>query len=513
MEGNEKQKKTKKDNGTTGFVKVEVVKEFFQKQFGPFKGGHFFILGIVVIILIIGLALNKNSVSKGEYPEYSMVYQNADGELKVIAKNQKEGIKISSDSETRDVIYANKTNRYILFEKNNSLYLYDSKKKDDTTKILSDVVGAYFTPNDKYVVALDTEGHMYSYNYKKDKEKLDSDVTSIKDCTDTKVLYVKDGSLYIRSLNAKKDDKVKIEDSGVFYASISEDGKRVVYITEKDKDLKYYIIGNGKTDKIDSDVVEYYCDTTCKHMYYVTNDSESKLYYYNGKEGEKVASDVYEIVDVDVLNKQVVYAKEDDKEFTLYYKKAVKGDEVKIDDSLEKLTSAYIYNGKGIYYINDDSELKYAKINGSKIGDVKTVVEDAIDGVIAYKKGIILVADTDKRSNGDLYFVSGSKGKKVDSDVYSSYLKVSINGNRVFYLKDYSSNSGDLYTTTGGKGKKIDSDVYRYVYVNDKTVYYLKDFSSSKKYGDMYLYNGSKGKKVVEDVTSMATNKNYYKVK
>ena len=248
-------------------------------------------------------------------------------------------------------------------------------------------------------------------------------------------------------------------------------------------------------------------------MYYVTNDSESKLYYYNGKEGEKVASDVYEIVDVDVLNKQVVYAKEDDKEFTLYYKKAVKGDEVKIDDSLEKLTSAYIYNGKGIYYINDDSELKYAKINGSKIGDVKTVVEDAIDGIIAYKKGIILVADTDKRSNGDLYFVSGSKGKKVDSDVYSSYLKVSINGNRVFYLKDYSSNSGDLYTTTGGKGKKIDSDVYRYVYVNDKTVYYLKDFSSSKKYGDMYLYNGSKGKKVVEDVTSMATNKNYYKVK
>ena len=63
MEGNEKQKKTKKDNGTTGFVKVEVVKEFFQKQFGPFKGGHFFILGIVVIILIIGLALNKNSVN------------------------------------------------------------------------------------------------------------------------------------------------------------------------------------------------------------------------------------------------------------------------------------------------------------------------------------------------------------------------------------------------------------------------------------------------------------------
>ena len=112
-----------------------------------------------------------------------------------------------------------------------------------------------------------------------------------------------------------------------------------------------------------------------------------------------------------------------------------------------------------------------------------------------------------------MYFVSGSKGKKVDSDVYSSYLKVSINGNRVFYLKDYSSNSGDLYTSTGGKGKKIDSDVYRYVYVNDKTVYYLKDFSSSKKYGDMYLYNGSKGKKVVEDVTSMATNKNYYKVK
>lgn len=509
MEGNEQEKKAKKDMK----VNFLVVKEFSQKQFGPFKGGHFFIIGIVIIVLAFLFVVNKNNAGNGEYPEYSMVYQNADGELLVTNKSQKEGIKISSDSETRDVVYANKTNRYILFEKNNALYLYNSKKKDDTTKILSDLSVAYFTPNDKYIVAVDSDGNLYSYNYKKDKEKLDSDVTSIKACTDTKVLYVKDGSLYIRSLNAKKDDKVKVEDSNVYYASITEDGKKVVYITDKDKDLKYYTISNGKSDKVDSDVVEYYCDTNCKHMYYVTNDSESKLYYYNGKEGEKVASEIYEIADVDVANKQVVYTKIDDKKFILYYKKAVKGDEVKIDEDLEKSPTAYIYNGKGIYYINDDSELKYAKINGSKIGDVKTVLEDAPSGFTTYKKGLVLVADTDKRSNGDLYFVTGNKGKKIDSDVYASYLRVSIKGNRIYYLKDYTSNSGDLYTTTGGKGKKIDSDVYRYVYVNDKNIYYLKDFSSSKRYGDMYLYNGSSSKKMAEDVTSMASNTNYYKEK
>ena len=129
MEGNEQEKKAKKDMK----VNFLVVKEFSQKQFGPFKGGHFFIIGIVIIVLAFLLVVNKNNAGNGEYPEYSMVYQNADGELLVTNKSQKEGIKISSDSETRDVVYANKTNRYILFEKNNALYLYNSKKKDIIT--------------------------------------------------------------------------------------------------------------------------------------------------------------------------------------------------------------------------------------------------------------------------------------------------------------------------------------------------------------------------------------------
>lgn len=491
---------------------VNIIKKMFGLKIGKYNVFQI-VCGTVVVLLVFMTVFNLLGKigGSGKYPEYSLVYQNADGELRLLGKKDKEeGIKLSSNDSTTNVLYANTTERYVLFMKNASLYLYDVKKKDETVKVVSDVKDYMFTPNDKYVVATDEEDNLYSYNFKDEKKKLDSDISSIKDVSDTHVIYVKDGALYIKSLKASKDDKEKIEKNYSSSAIISDDGKKVLYI-DGDKDLRYYIIKNGNSDKIANDVYEFYCDEKCKKMYYVVSDGEFSIYYYNGKESTKVANDIYSISDVDVENKQVVYALYEDGDYSLYYQKLDK-EAVKIEEDMDFMVYVKIFDGKEIYYVNSDDEVRYAKIKGANLGEVTTIAEDVEDSLRLYKRGYVFVADTNKNSNGDLYFAYNGKAKKIDENVYSSYIKVSNNGKRIFYLKEYSSGSGDLYTSTGGNGKKIDSDVYRYQYVNDKIVYYLKDYSISKKRGDLYRYNGRKGTKVVEEVSAMANNLNHFEI-
>lgn len=488
------------------------IRKILNMKIGAYKAIN--ILAGLICILLAFMVLSKvfnNITGSNDYPEYSLVYQNADGELRLLDKKDKEeGIKLSSSDSTTDVVYANTTDRYILFMKNSSLYLYDSKNKEETLKVLSDVKDYMFTPNDKYVVATDEDNNLYSYNFKDEKQKLDSDISSIKDVSDTHVIYVKEGALYIKGLKASKDDKVKIESDYDSSAKISEDGKKVLYINS-DKELRFYTIKNGKSDKIANDVYEFYCDEECKKLYYVVSDGEFSICYYNGKEATKVVNDIYSVSDVSVEDKEVVYVLNEDGKYVLYYQKLDK-EAVKIEDGLDSMVYAKIFKGKEIYYVNSDDEVRYVKIKGSKLGEVLTIAENVEDSLRLYKKGYVFVADVNKNSNGDLYFASNGKAKKVDEDVYFSYVKVSNNGKKVFYLKDYTSGSGDLYYTTGGKGKKIDTDVYRYQYISDKLVYYLKDYSISKKRGDLYRYNGNKGIKVVENVSTMASNPNYFKI-
>lgn len=491
----------------TGSKGIDGAKKFSEKSFGKVKGLHIMIAGVVVVVLLLLVIIGKASGGDIDYP---VVYNNSDSDLYLMATNVKKeekATKLSSGDSVLYVEYANTNNRYVLFEKNESLYIYDSKSKDETTKLVSDVSVYAFSDDDSYVFALDTDDNLYSYAFKGEKEKLDSDVESIVSFTDSKILYSKDGSLYVRSLKASKDDKEKVVE-GYETASFSEDGKYVVYINE-DGDLHRYKVSNAKDDKIASDVTSYYCDTkACSKMYYVVSDGDKVLYYYNGKEGSKLTDELYSVEDYDVDNQQVLYSVLDDDEYTLYYQKGTK-EAVSVEDGLEEIVNASIFDGKGIYYITGDNEVKYAKISGAKIGKVSTLVEDAYSTLRVYAKGYVVIADYDSDSDsGDLYLLSGGKAKKIDSDVYSSLITVSNDGTDVYYMKDYKS-TGDLYVTTGGKGKKIDSDVHTYEYVKDKLVYYIKDYSTSKSRGDLYRYTG-KSVKIAEDVTRLASTPNYF---
>lgn len=485
---------------------AEEAKKFSEKDFGKFKGKHI-IMGVCCLVVLILLVCILKGLFGSKDVEYPVIYNNSDGDLYLMTskvKNQDKAVKLSNGDSVYSVQYANTTNRYVLFEKNDALYLYDSKSKDQTTKLVSDVDNYGFTENDKFVVATDSDDNLYSYNFGKDKEKLDSDVSEIYAVTDTRILYSKDGDLYVRSLKAKKDDRVKVA-SDFTSARLSKDGKNVIYIDE-DSNLQIYSISKKSANKVASDVVTYSCDTkSCTNMYY--RDDDDNYYYYNGKEGKKVAEEM-NIHTNDVDRQLVVYSKEDDGEITLYFKKGT-ADAAKIEEDLDGVKSVHIFNGKEIYYVTSDGEVKYAKINGNKVSSPKTIAEDAAGSLYEYKSGYVFVADVSKDGlSGDLYFAHGGKAKKVDSDVNVYLIDVNNDGSKVYYMKDYK-NTGDLYVTSGGKGKKIDSDVYTYQYIKDNLIYYIKDYSTSKSKGDLYRYTG-KSVKVAEEVTRLATTPNYF---
>lgn len=484
-----------------GQVAVTKAAEFSKKGFGKVKGMHIIIGGIVVIILLLLILFN----SKGKGVLYPIVYNNDEGELYLMtskAKDEEDAVKLSGDDTTTSVIYANTTDRYLLFLKGSDLYLYDAKSKDATTKIVADADDYFFTDDDKYIVALDEDSNLYSYDYGKEKERLDTDVSTIYDYTDRQIVYKKDDTIYVRSLNAKKDDRAKISDDYKKGLAFSEDGKKILYINGN-SELISYNVSKKENSKIAGDVSNYYCDLkSCDKLYYVVADGENTLYYYDGKDSSKIVSDIYTVYDIDVEEQKVIYGKLDDGEYTLFYQNGTK-DAAIIEDGLDGVSSVRIYNGKDIYYINGDDELRYAKASGAKVSETKTIAEDVTSSLSSKLNGYAFVADVDSNNNGTLYFASNGKAKEIDKDVYYMSLVVSKDGKKVYYLKDYKT-TGDLYVTSGGKGKKLETEIRTFSVVNDKLIYMLKDYSSSKERGDLFKLSGSKSVKLAENVTRLA---------
>jgi hypothetical protein len=158
--------------------------------------------------------------------------------------------------------------------------------------------------------------------------------------------------------------------------------------------------------------------------------------------------------------------------------------------------------------------LNYAKIKGAKIKRV-IKVDDEVYDLYAVKQGFIYVTDIKDGSSGTLYITKGPEAKKIDDDVSSvrSNIKVSNNGKKIYYLKDFEETSGNLYVSSGREGKKIVKNVCSYEYANDDLIYYVSNCSmvNNVNYpGDLYKYDG-KSTKLATDITApIATMRDSY---
>lgn len=491
MEKNTKNNLQKVGNGVkNGFNKLGIacknVKRSLEKiKIGKFNGVHVFMLLVVILVLTM-------IFSGDNYINYPVVYNNGDGDLYLMPTNVKsedKAIKLSSDESLSDVLYANTTDRYVLFKKGDALYLYDAKDKDETTKIASDVKEYQFSDSDKYIVYLNNDDELMVYDYK-ENHKLDSDVSNVvKDIVNDKILYVKENVLYIRSVNYKKKDRNKITEDFDVFVRFSEDGKKVVYISgDGEGKLFTYDVKKDRKDKIANDVTTYYCDDkSCDELFYVTQEDTRNLYYYDGKESKSVSKDLYSVASVDVKNKRVLYTKNVKGELILYFQTVGK-DAYEVENKMNSLKPAKLFDD-GIYYFTDDRDLNYVAIKGSKLGHTKNIGKDVIVSLYEYKDGFVFLENVEN-AKGDLYIAKNGKSRKIDEKVSSGLVSISNDGSKIYYLRNYKDNKGDLCVSKGGKGKLILEDVYEYQYVKDDLIYAIKDYIASKARGDLYRYTG-----------------------
>lgn len=477
---------------------VRKVRSFGEKRFGKVKGTYILAGIFCVFVLLLGIKLFG-----GKTIDYPVVYNSSEGDLYLLGvqdKDSEKSVKLARKESTSNVVYANTSDRYVLFQKEQNLYLYDAKNKEQTVKIMDNIEEFYFTEDDKFIIGLDSSRSLLVYNYK-DTVKLDADVSSLYILSKDRVVYEKEGKVYVRSIHPKKDDRKKITEEYDSNIQFSEDGSRILYLSNE-KDLYSYNIKKDKNERIASKVSAYYCGSdACKKLFYVETDDGKNIYYYDGKDSTKVASDIHSLHASDVAAKRVVYSMITEGKYNLYYMQ-VGESAVAIEENLTSIKTVRIYEGKEIYYITGKNEAKYVDIKGAKIGKVRDLASDVTGYFQAYKDGYAFVGDISKGSSGTLYMVSHGRVKKIDENVNANILTVNKDGDKIYYLKDYKT-TGNLFVTSGGKSKKIDDDVYTLEYVKDNLIYYIKDYTTSKSRGDLYRYTG-KSMKIAEDVTKLA---------
>ena len=485
------------------------IKKFSKKDFGKFNGTHVLVCGALLVLLFIFVG---RGFFTGNDVEYPIVYNNTDGDMFLLdskGKSHSNALKLANGESVSNVTYANTTNRYVLFEKNESLYLYDSKEKDETTQIVSNVSDYWFTEDDKYIVVVDETKNLHIYNYK-DTKKVDTEIDTVLDVRGNKILYEKDNTLYARDVNPKKDDKLKVSEDYETLVRFSEDGKNILYINGE-RELYFYNIKKDESKRIAKNVTTYYCDKeSCESLFYVETDSSKIVYYYDGESSTKIVKDLYSVYAYNTEKQQIIYTVLDNGEYTLYYKQG-ENDAVQIESRLHSIRTVKIFEGKEIYYITGDNEVKYAKIRGEKLDNVKTIGNDVTGFLYPHKEGYAFVGNVKDSNSGKLYVAKKGTAKEIDEKVNANFIVVSKSGKRIYYMKEYEK-TGDLYYTTGSKGKLVEKDVYDFEYFKDDLIYLIKDYSSSKSKGTLYRYT-NKTVKVADDVTRIAPSPVTYEAK
>ena len=536
---------------------IKKVNKFLDKRLGNYT--YRTITCCTLILIGIVLVFVMAFGGRDKVLNYPLLFINDDEELMIINYGDKDPSKIANVDEDEAYVkmaYANNTERYILYIKDDNLYYYDAVKKDDSLKIASDVVSYGFTENDKLIYYINDENELYISD-KKDKTKLDSDVESVVYALGDKILYVKDDSLYIRGYSEKKNDKEKIVNDYVG-ALVSDNSKKVLIATNEE--LYLYTIKSNEKVKITGEyksVVAY--DDNFDKIIYAENNEEStdltKLLIDNKKQDDE---DFKEITFSDYLNDKATYEEYSqnqelkdeidvrneireyvqdvdlgtstlkifsngeskdylkdvgsvvytdlDEESILYFKGEISSKKLNIEDydylydfvdDFEKLIdsgSLYLYNGKEDILITDEELVKDARIDGKY---VYYLAEDDDEYELFYAT-----------IKGDKVDESGS----LDTGIYYSSLKGGLKDGYLYFADmNDDGDAADLKVVKNGEIETIASDVLPenlQTNLNKTKLYYMTEYSDQE--GTLNVYNGSKSKKLIDEVAMFVhINDNY----
>lgn len=448
-------------------------------------------LGILVAVVIIAIIAKNIIVGAGiGNIGYPIIYQKSNNDVYMLehGADVKDKEQVKKMQSTGSIEYSNTSSRYILFKNNTDLYIYDVKK-NESKKIIEEVSYNYgFSTNDSYIFAQDNYGDLYAYDYK-ELNLLDNGISSIQAYSDTSIIYDKNGKLMYLSFDTTKEDKTSLVDAFTI-ADMSENGKYVLY-TNSNKALYRYDVKKEKHEKISSGVEYFYCvDKSCKKFYYIKTAEKTTLEYYNGSKSIELASEVYDIVGTDLENNRILFTKINKDKLSLYYVYKTKKAKLVTDEfdfgSSVKLTK------DSIYYVNNESKLMYVKASGASVGKAKEVAKEVQGTLTEYNNGVYYYKSINEKSDATYYYTSGTKTTKIADDIRKDQLTISLDNEKIFYIKDVDGAVGTLSIFDGKESKKIAENVQSTLYVKGETIYYIADYNDTTKTGTLYRYDGKK---------------------
>ncbi len=469
---------------------------------------------------------------------------------------------VRSNKDTKNIAgnvlkyYFSANDKHIVYiDLNGNLFVNDFNKSEELDKGVSLVLDV---TEDK--VYYQKDGNLYSKSLKaskNDRIKIATDyyvATMNSDCS--KILYAKESGdeiydYYVYNIKRKKEQKVLTDVFTLYdynddftefiYGSLNKDNAMDLnnFVNddkkEYDENFKTYSFDdywNGKIDydtykqsQKDSDNVvkrQKIRDELAKEAGKTLKGAESiDVYYQKSNKKLKLADAISKVSYTDLKNKRLIYSKDD-------YSSIEKLDINEID-SVADIKEHVVSNLKNVVfykygqseeseitsnkssviahifgdeiYCEADDEIFYAKLKKNKMGEVKSVANNAIvvDWENRYEDGLLFLEGL-KNGNGELKLIKNGKVNSIDSNVYEK--DIVVTGNKVYYFKDYKNYNGNYYSYSG-RPKRIMSDVSRVSYIKENYMYVLKNYSSKTGLYDLYRYRGRKFELIDEEVELM----------
>lgn len=450
----------------------------------------------------------------------------------------------------------------------------------DVVKIDDNVFSGALSPDRKRIIYLTKGKELYLMNSDKTDKKLISDKTvRIVDFNNFACVYSESGEEYCyytfagnESVSIGRVDDYKLSknnanlvfaiDGGVYeiigtgekeklgnykdtceILLISDDGKTVFWNDGTSYEHEIYVYTNGEKSKVGtinpSDKYGTYGKFNSNQTYAViSNLSAEELYVVNKNEepikikiGNKLDSSSFYTAKGDIRYDSsskfpgMYFAVSSDSGINLYFVDE-RGEKEKVMAGI----SSYIIQDGFIYYIDEDDNLRKAKLSGATMtndekitGDVGEIYDESHNGIIYFLKDI-----SSNDQTGILYaYKQGDEPTKIATDValwevygyIMTYGSISTDGRTIYYFKDVEdigdtySDKGVLYRYTYGdkESEKITDDVVVYSVdsgyfsgnIDTKSFVYQK-YSSGKTRDnllfDIYYYDGKESKVLASDI-------------
>lgn len=269
-----------------------------------------------------------------------------------------------------------------------------------------------------------------------------------------------DTTLYIYNVKSNKSTKI---DTGVYYSNIcvSPSGKAVSYLKNYDgyTDNTLYLCVSGKDpQKVDKDgCYPVAVSDNGKNFFYANTDD--KLYYFNGKDSEKIETNVDDTFFVNSTVSEILFDKNGK---TFYYTPKMKEPLKVASDSID-------------FWVAPGSSSDSAPVSYTGWGTV--IGKESLKDMVFYADGYLYWLDK-----------KGSEAIKIVSSSYLEAYQLSENGNQLLYLRN-----GELYKVSKFNEDMVSDTLYDEEYLD----YFVASKDLSKIYfvtedDELYYYKSAK---------------------